>query len=114
VPGQDNQFCNIGDFIKVNLPNKKTWDAGKSGNHMHVWFHGSKVYKKFQCCPTRFKADRAVDWLKSQYDGIYQNEHSYSRDTKYLIWGMKPGEDCGCKCDYCDNQCKNVCHKGKC
>jgi hypothetical protein len=114
VPGQDNQFCNIGDFIKVNLPSKETFDAGKSGNHMHVYFYGDRVNQGFQCCPTRFKADRAIDWLKSDYEGIYWNQHSFSRDTRCLIWGSKICEDCGTKCDWCNIKCEDVCPKGKC
>jgi hypothetical protein len=113
VPGQDHQFCNIGDSIRVNLLSKEP-AGGKSGNYMHVWFYGPNVYQGFQCCPTRFKADRAMDWLKTKYDGIYWNQRSFSRDTKCLIWGMETCEGCGHKCDYCDNKCHDVCPKGKC
>lgn len=97
VPGH-GKFCNIGNFIRVNLPH------GTGDNHMWVRLFGKKVHGEFKCCPTRYKVDGVLDSMKDDFVDAYPQK-PYSRDVKCLIKGMIGCEDCGDKCDACGREC---------
>jgi hypothetical protein len=95
------EFCNIGDFIRVNLPDKN----GKR-NYMHVDFSSEHVYNTFSCCKTRGKVDEGIDKLTSDFKKqIDSSSFDQNRVTRCCVDGMSTCEDCGDKCDSCGPSC---------
>jgi hypothetical protein len=108
VQSSNTKLCNLGDFIRINLP------GGQHGrnNYMHIWLRGDHVTNEFRCCPNRKVADRVLDNTGDELAGFFNM--GFSRDVRCLIDHMLTCEDCGPKCDACPAQCPNVCPYGNC
>jgi hypothetical protein len=107
VQAANMKLCNLGDFIRVNLP------AGQHHyNFMQISLRGDRVTNEFHCCPTRKVIDSRLDVDRDEFARLFNKD--FSRDVRCLIHSMLTCEDCGGKCDACPAQCPNVCPNGNC
>ena len=91
-------FCNIGDHIRVYLP-----DIRGKKNYLRVNFYGDKVYSTFKCCRTRYKVDEGLDKLGHELSNVF--DKPFNRVVRCTIEGMATCEDCKGKCDVCGAKC---------
>ncbi|KAF2846235.1 hypothetical protein T440DRAFT_542622 [Plenodomus tracheiphilus IPT5] len=104
LPLHGKHFCNIGDDLKINLP-----DQDNHNNFIHLRFYGDQVYGGFRCCrdngsqKVRGDVDKAIDGLGPEFSQEFGRP--WSRLTMCILHGWRTCEECGAPCDSCGTSC---------
>jgi len=102
VPNHGQKFCNIGDHIRLNFP-----DRNGKPNWIRVKFWSTvKTNGQFKCCATRSRMDNVLEGRKHEFlSALNEVEGRWHEDVKCTIGGMMSCEECGPKCNSCGVQC---------